>query len=63
MHVELLQNSSDVIGLRQKQLSRFSIPCDLHPENVVHRTEVLHRKLQLQFSSELGKLSSVSTGE
>jgi hypothetical protein len=63
MHAEALQNSSDVSGLRQMQLSQISIPCDLHPENMMRRTKVLHSELQQHLPSELGKLSDMSTGE
>jgi hypothetical protein len=41
----------------------MAIPCDLHPENVMRRTKVLHSKLQQHLPSELGKVSDMSTGE
>jgi hypothetical protein len=41
----------------------MAIPRDLHPENVMPRTKVLHSELQQHLSSELGKLSDMSTGE
>jgi hypothetical protein len=63
MHAEALQNSLDVSGLRQIQLLRMVIPHDLHPMNVMRRTNVLHSELQQHLPSELGKLSDMSTGE
>jgi hypothetical protein len=51
------------MGLRQIQLSRMAISCDLHPENVMRRTKVLHSELQQRLPSELGKLCDMSTGE
>jgi hypothetical protein len=41
----------------------MAIPCDLHLENVMRRTKVLHSELQQHLPSELGKLSDMSTGE
>jgi hypothetical protein len=41
----------------------MAILCDLHPENMMRRTEVLHSELQQHLPSELGMLSDVSTGE
>jgi hypothetical protein len=41
----------------------MSIPCDLHPENVMRETEVLYCEFQQHLPSELGKLSDMSTGE
>jgi hypothetical protein len=41
----------------------MAIPCDLHLDNVMRRTKVLHSKLQQHLPSELGKLSDISTGE
>jgi hypothetical protein len=41
----------------------MAIPRDLHPENMMRRTEVLHRKLQQHLPSELGKVSDMSTRE
>jgi hypothetical protein len=63
MHAEALQNLSDVSGLRQIQLSSMEIPRDLHPENVMRRTEVFNSELQQHLPSELDKLSDMSTGE
>jgi hypothetical protein len=45
------------------QLSRMSIPCDLHPKNVMRCTKVIHCEFQQLLLSELGKLSDMSTGE
>jgi hypothetical protein len=41
----------------------MAIPCDLHPENVMRRTKVLHCELHQHLPSELGKLFDMSTGE
>jgi hypothetical protein len=38
----------------------MAIPRDLHPENVMRRTEVLHSELQQHLPSELGKLSDLN---
>ena len=63
LHVEAFQDTSDVVGLRQKQLSFDAILTNLHSEDVPFRTEVLHCKLQLQFPNEFGELSGMPTGE
>jgi hypothetical protein len=39
------------------------ILCDLHPENMMCRTKVLHCEFQQHLLLELGKLSHMSTGE
>jgi hypothetical protein len=39
----------------------MAIPPDLHLENVMRRTELLHIELQQHLPSELGKLSDIST--
>jgi hypothetical protein len=39
------------------------IPRDLHPENMMRRTKVLHCELQQHLPLELDKLSDMSTGE
>ena len=56
LHVEAFQDTSDVVGLRQKQLSFGAIPTNLHSEDVPCQTEVLHCKLQPQFPNEFGEL-------
>ena len=63
LHVEALQETSDIVGLRQEELSFSAMPTNLHSKYVSCRTEVLHGKLQLQFPNELGELSGMSTGE
>ena len=63
LHVEAFQDTSDVVGLRQKHLSFGAIPTNLHSEDVPCRTKVLHCKLQVQFPNEFGELSGMPTGE
>ena len=41
LHVEAFQDTFDVLGLRQKQLSFGASPTNLHSEDVPCRTEVL----------------------
>jgi hypothetical protein len=41
----------------------MAIPRDLHPKNVMSRTKVFLSELQQHLSSELGKLSDMSTEE
>ena len=57
LHVEAFQDTSDVVGLRQKQVSFGAIPTNLHSEDVSCQTKVLHGKLQPQFPNEFGELS------
>ena len=40
LHVEAFQDTSDVVGLRQEQLSLSAIPTNLHSKDVPCRTEV-----------------------
>ena len=63
LHVEAFQDTSNVVGLRQEQLSFCAIPTNLHSEDVPCRTEVLHCKLQSQFPNEFGELSGMPTVE
>ena len=56
-------DTSDVVGLRQEQLSLSTIPTNLHSKYVSCRTEVLHGKLQSQFPNEFDELSGMPTGE
>ena len=63
LHVEAFQDTSDVVGLRQEELSFSAIPTNLHAKYVSCRTEVLHGKLQPQFPNEFGELSGMPTGE
>ena len=63
LHVEVFQDTFDVVGLRQEQLSFHAIPTNLHSKYVSCRTEVLHGKFQPQFPNEFGGLSGMPTGE
>ena len=61
LHVEVFQDTSDVVGLRQEKLSFIAMPTNLHSEYVSCRTEVLHGKLQPQFPNEFGEFTDMST--
>ena len=52
LHVEAFQDTFDVVGLRQEKLTFIAKPTNLHTKYVSCRTEVLHGKLQPQFSNE-----------
>ena len=59
VHVEAFEDTSNVVGLGQKQSSSIVFPTNLNSENVSCRTEVLHDKLQPQFPKEFGELSGM----
>ena len=63
LHVEAFQDTPDLVGVRQEQLSISTIPTNLHSKDVQCRTEVLHGKLQPQFPNKYGELFGVPTGE
>ena len=63
LHVEVFQDTFDVVGLRQEKLSFITMSTNLHSKYESCRTEVIHGKLQPQFPNEFGELFSMLTGE